>query len=99
MANFSPFCAFYGNMKGKMAQGHDFSVLFDIQTRRLILQYPSGADSGTSMQMLSQPLGPSQVPTAADWEAQTVVSGMGKFAGCVSTHASATQQLSWQHYL
>ena len=64
-----------------LTRGHDFSVLFDAGTCRLVLQAPSGGDSGTSVQLRSRPLGSSEVPTAADWEAPTVVRWMLAFTG------------------
>jgi sialidase-1 len=42
-----------------ITRGHDFSVLLNRVRRQLILQYPSGPDTGTSMQSISAPLEPS----------------------------------------
>ena len=36
-----------------ITRGHDFAVLFNRATHQLVLQYPSGPDKGSSMQMLS----------------------------------------------
>ena len=69
-----------------ITRGHDFSVLYERASRRLILQYPSCAGSdcstpiGSSMQVLSSPMAEGDVGPAA-WGAPTVVDTLGACTG------------------
>ena len=62
-----------------VTQGHDFSVLFNEATQQLVLQYPSHADFGNSMQVLSEPLGPGDA--APVWNAPTEITTLKACTG------------------
>ena len=62
-----------------ITQGHDFGVLFNEATQQLVLQYPSHADFGNSMQVLSEPLGPGDA--APVWNAPTEITTLKACTG------------------
>ena len=63
-----------------VTRGHDFSVLFNRATDQLVLQYPSGADKGSSMQMLSNKMNVGDLIPSA-WGAPTRIDSLGACTG------------------
>eukprot|EP01048_Picozoa_sp_COSAG05_P020538 COSAG05_NODE_3512_length_2017_cov_10.604275_1_plen_306_part_10 len=63
-----------------ITRGHDFSVLYNRLTRQLILQYPSGPCSGSSMQVLSEAMSVGDAGPGS-WGAPAELTGMGPCTG------------------